>query len=70
MLPQINRHPLVLSFSINPIEASVGGLGSYCHGSWALSRDHGHPLPVALAPVAGSTGLVAGVSDSPEHRVE
>ena len=24
--------------------------------SWALSREHGHPLPVTLTAVAGSTG--------------
>ena len=32
------------------------GLGSYCHGSWALSQDHEHPLPFTLTTVAGSTG--------------
>ena len=32
------------------------GLGRYCHCSWALSRDHEHPLPFTLATVAGSTG--------------
>ena len=44
-------YSLVLSFFINPIGASVGGLGSYCHGSWALSRDHGRPLPSTLDTV-------------------
>ena len=48
---------LMLSFFINQIGASVGGLGSYCHGSWALSRDHGRPLPSRSAPAPRDSEL-------------